>query len=107
MEKWTASSAWNFEHKLSFLKAEQKANAGDQVGAAEEYEKAIRLARDHRFVNEEALICERYSRYLLSMGESFSAGIQYNNAYEAYKKWGALRKCKEMKNAATGGGFKI
>ena len=101
VEKWKLSSAWNFEHKLSLLKAEQMANAGDQVGAAGEYEKAIRLAREHRFVNEEALICERYSDFLLSSRETLAASVQYNNAFEAYEKWGALRKCKEMKGTAT------
>ena len=102
MEKWAEASAWNFEHKLLFLKAEQMTNAGDQLGAVAAYEGAIRLAREHRFVNEEALIADRYSKFLLAAGEKLSAEVQCNNAYEAYKKWGALRKCKEMKQ---GGNF--
>ena len=73
------------------------ANAGDHRGAVDKYEEAIRLARKHRFVNEEAVICERYSAFLFEAGDKLSAGVQRTNAYEAYERWGALRKCEEMK----------
>ena len=84
MEKWTSASAWNCQHKLSFLKAEQKANSGDQHGAANAYEEAVAQAREHAFVNEEALICERYGHFLKTIGDMLSAKYQYQNAYEAY-----------------------
>ena len=90
------ASAWNCEHKLLFLQAEQLANTGSQHEAVAAYEKAIQLARDHRFGNEEALICERYSNFLLGVGDNLSARIQQTNAFEAYKRWGARRKCEEM-----------
>ena len=73
------------------------ANAGDHRTALATYEKAIRLAKEHRFVNEEALIYERYSAFLFEAGDKLSAGVQRSNAYDAYQRWGALQKCEEMK----------
>lgn len=96
MERWAKASAWNCEHKLLFLRAELLANSGSQDEAVAAYEKAIQLAREHRFGNEEALICERYGNFLLGVGDNLSARIQKTNAFEAYKRWGARRKCEEM-----------
>ena len=98
METWASSSAWNFEHKLCVLRAEQMANAGDREGATTSYERAIQLAKEHGFVNEEALVCERYADFLLrATGNEAAARHQYDRAHQAYLKWGALRKCEDLK----------
>ena len=100
MEKWASSSSWNFEHRLSFLEGEQMASAGDVVGAVGAYSKAARLAKEHGFINEEAVICERYAAFLRVSGNETSARVQYDKAYNAYMKWGALRKCVEVREEA-------
>ena len=63
------------------------------------YERAAKLSREHGFVNEEAVICERYAAFLRRTGDEDSARHQYDKAFEAYKKWGALRKCVDLKAA--------
>jgi len=98
METWASSSAWNFEHKLCLLRAEKMANFSDLQGATASYERTIQLAHKHGFVNEEALACERYADFLLRVtGDEASARHQYDKAYEAYLKWGAVRKCEDLK----------
>ena len=98
METWASSSAWNFEHKLCLLRAEKMSNAGDGEGATTAYERAIQLAKEHGFVNEEALACECYGNFSRRVtGDETSARHQYAKAYQAYLKWGALRKCEDLK----------
>ena len=53
------------------------------------------------WLNEETLICERYGNFLKTIGDMLSAKYQYQNAYEAYKKWGALRKVEDMSAYAS------
>jgi len=96
LEKWASVSSWNFEHRLSFLKAEQMANEGDNDNAAMAYENAASQAKAHGFVNEEALARERYAAFLRTTGKGTSARDQYDKAHSAYMKWGALRKCSEL-----------
>lgn len=73
------------------------ANSREQIGATAAYQKAITLARQHVFLNEEALIHERYGDFLQRSGEDLSAELQYESADGAYNKWGALRKCDDLK----------
>ena len=38
-----------------------------------------------------------YRDFLQRSGEDLSAELQYESAHDAYRKWGALRKCNDLK----------
>ena len=97
MKKWAMAAAWNCEHKLALLQAEKLRNVGDQ-GAVEAFERAARLANEHGFLHEAAIAYERCGIFLLAMGSGSSARNQYNKAYDAYLRWGALRKCEDIRD---------
>jgi len=98
METWARSSKWNCEHKLELLKAEKMSNAGDSEGAASAYQKAIKLAHEHGFIQEYGISTERYGVFLSGLGDETASRYQNEQAYAAYMKWGALRKCADIRS---------
>jgi predicted ATPase len=92
MREWTKSSKWNFEHKFLLLDAENNFCDGNLEQATILYEKAIKSAEEHRFVNGEALACELAGYFYLDLGEKITAKKYFVKAHEAYESWGALGK---------------
>jgi len=92
MREWTKSSKWNFEHKFLLLDAENNFCDGNLEQATILYEKAIKSAEEHRFVNGEALACELAGYFYLDLGEKITAKKYFVKAHEAYELWGALGK---------------
>jgi hypothetical protein len=91
MQGWTKSSKWNFEHKFFLLDAESNFCDGNFEQAKILYEKAIKSAKEHKFVNGEALACELAGYFYLELGEKNTAKEYFVNAHE-YEMWGALGK---------------
>lgn len=96
LKTWASASSWNCDHRLLFLEAEAKAIRGD-VGTSNTYQRALELAQSHGFSNEEALFRERYAAFLRRSGDETSAKQQHDKAFDVYMKWGALRKCEDLK----------
>ena len=55
---WSEHSSWNWEDKMVLLEAEKMYTMGNFDQAALLYERAIRLAHDHKFMNDEAIASE-------------------------------------------------
>lgn len=97
MKVWASYSGWNCLHRLELLRAEKCVLTGDNVGAASSYNKAIDLAKEHKFVHEEAIASERYGAFLLAVGDESSSMEQYDRAYNCYNNWGAARRSSDIK----------
>jgi predicted ATPase len=92
-------SEWNFRNKYELLSAEDAALRGDKENAVESYEAAIAKAEEHKFVNEQALACERYGLYLLETGgpDATAEGRKVlEKASDLYGSWGAARKAQDV-----------
>ncbi len=92
LQGWTNCSKWNFEHKLFLLDAEENFCDGNFDQAKKMYEKAIKSAKEHRFVNGEALACELAGYFHLEIGEKNTANDYFIKAHERYVTWGAQGK---------------
>lgn len=88
-EKWAENSDWNFKNKLNLLMAERYFLQDNQQNAFEQYDSAIKVARDHKFVHEEGLANVAAAKCCLHYGKKKEAMIYYAQAKDCYGRWGA------------------
>ena len=69
---------------------------GRDLDAERQYEQAIRLARAHDFVHNEALAYEVAARFYSSRGFENFASAYLRNAWSCYLRWGAHGKVKQL-----------
>lgn len=96
MEMWLQFSHWNFQNKLSLLKAERFVLMGDSKSALKHYSISIAKAREHHFVHEEAVACELAGSFHLSLGNSTNALNHFGFALKNFNTWGALAKAERL-----------
>jgi hypothetical protein len=82
----------NFQHKIYLLEAEEDYCNGNFRMAHEFYQKAIKSARAHKFINEEALACELAAKFYLDTRDSALSLEHFTLAHEKYHEWGAFEK---------------
>lgn len=92
----------NFQHRHEFMKAEYEALKGNFDKAIKSFTYAIRYARIHKYIQDEALIWERAGTYFKEQQQPEAAQFYLANAYKAYGKWGAKAKLVQMKEIYAG-----
>ena len=90
--------SWNFSHKRDLLMAETAFTAGDAETAAELYKMAIQGAKEHRFINEEALACECAALFFQEHENQSEAKKYLEWSRDAYTEWGAERKADDVQS---------
>lgn len=97
MKHWAdEGAAWNFEHKLKLMEAEERFCIGDLETAKQSYKIAIELAKDRKFINDEALACELAAKFYFET-ENLSLSLEhYRFAHEKYCEWGAVGKANQL-----------
>ena len=88
LRRHAAYLAANAEHKVRFVEAELLRISGDEMRAAEAYDKAIELAEQHGYNNEAALAGERAANFWQFKGKNAFASIYLRRAYYNYSLWG-------------------
>lgn len=78
----------NYLHKYYLLLAERDRVLGKENDARSHYDKAIYLAANHEFPNEEALGWELGGRFYRQIGNSFLAEQYLTRAWKLYEKTG-------------------
>ncbi|MEG4278318.1 serine/threonine-protein kinase PknK, partial [Microcoleus sp. MON1_C1] len=96
MQKWAHHAPMNFLHKYYLVEAERYRVLGEKVEAMEMYDKAIALAKENDYINEEALAHELAAKFYLSWGKETIAQTYMQNAHYSYQLWGALAKVKDL-----------
>ncbi|MFE1747932.1 ATP-binding protein [Coleofasciculus sp. H7-2] len=96
MQKWAHHAPMNHLHKFYLVEAERYRVLGEKIEAIEMYDKAIALAKENEYINEEALAHELAAKFYLSWGKETIAKTYMTNAYYAYIHWGALAKVKHL-----------
>ena len=86
----------NYLHKFYLVEAERARVLGNESEAREYYDQAIDLAREHGYVNEEALANELAAKFYLALGRVRIASHYLRDAHYAYLQWGALAKVKDL-----------
>jgi len=96
MQKWAYHAPMNFQHKYDLVEAERCRVLGKDGEAREFYDKAIALAHENEYLNEEALAYELAGQFYVQKGLSKIAQVYLRDAHYAYQHWGALAKVKDL-----------
>jgi predicted ATPase/serine phosphatase RsbU (regulator of sigma subunit) len=96
---YAAAAPSNHQHRVELLVAEEAASRGDaEVAAAmAAYDRAIALAQEHGFIQDQALANELCARFHLAHGRSKVARPYLAEAYYTYQRWGAVAKAEELR----------
>jgi tetratricopeptide (TPR) repeat protein len=87
----------NYLHKVHLIEAELASSAGRHDDAMKKFISAIELAKNERFVNEQALACERAFYALRRWGRPDDAVPYLNQALSLYEEWGAQVKVDQLR----------
>ncbi len=66
LQRWAHHAPMNYFHKYYLVEAERHRVLGDRVSAMELYDRAIALAKENEYLNEEALAYELAAKFYLS-----------------------------------------
>jgi PAS domain S-box-containing protein len=93
---WAENSPENFENRAALVGAEIARIEGRDLDAMRQYEQAIRAARDHGFIQNEAVAYELAARFYSTRGSETSANAHLRNARQCYLRWGADGKVRQL-----------
>ncbi|MBT3383185.1 MAG: AAA family ATPase [Prolixibacteraceae bacterium] len=98
MELWAKGCPENYIQHYYLLKAELLLIENKLDEARRFYEKSIEIANQNNFKYVEAIASER-AALLCNKTQLFKQGkIYLNDAWEAYKSWGAIIKCNQLES---------
>lgn len=96
MRFWADHAPMNYLHKFHLVEAEKKRILRQHIEAADEYDRAIDLAKEHEYLNEEALANELAAKFYLARGKIKIARTYFLDAHYCYLKWGAIAKINDL-----------
>ncbi|MDA0745480.1 MAG: ATP-binding protein, partial [bacterium] len=96
IEDWAEYAPMNHLHRYWLVEAERARVLGQDREAGEFYDRAIELAREHRYVNEEALANERAGYFYENRNRPRFAEVYVREAYRLYEVWGAKAKTDDL-----------
>ncbi|WP_445304737.1 trifunctional serine/threonine-protein kinase/ATP-binding protein/sensor histidine kinase, partial [Microcoleus sp. Pol7_A1] len=96
MQNWAHHAPMNHLHKFYLVEAERHRVLNQKVEAIEMYDKAIALAQENEYINEEALAHELAAKFYLEWGKEKLAQPYLIDAYYAYARWGAKAKIDHL-----------
>ncbi|MEG4848857.1 AAA family ATPase, partial [Microcoleus sp. F10-C6] len=96
MQNWAHHAPMNHLHKFYLVEAERHRILGEKIAAIEMYDKAIALAKENEYINEEALAHELAAKFYLEWGKEKLAKPYLIDAYYAYARWGAKAKIDHL-----------
>ena len=92
----TASAPINFESRYYFMKAELLRLLKRSQSAIQNYDYALSKINDPNEQFDVALINEHIAEYHLELSNNDSASKHFDKAIDAYQKWGAVAKVKQL-----------
>ncbi|WP_094603994.1 Serine/threonine-protein kinase PknD [Sporomusa silvacetica DSM 10669] len=98
MRKWSDSCPANFLHKYLLVAAEIARLSGKDSEAALLYDQSIQSAREHGYVQNEAIAGELAARFYLTNGRDKIARVYLTDACQGYNDWGATGKVNALQN---------
>ncbi|MCG6133878.1 MAG: AAA family ATPase [Nostoc sp. LLA-1] len=96
LKKWSDYAPINHLHKFYLVKAEYNRILGNKSEAIEDYDRAIFLAQEHKYIQEEALAHELAAKFYLAWGKEAIAQSYMTNAYYVYTRWGSSAKVNDL-----------
>ena len=96
LKRWAEFAPMNCLHKFYLVEAEYYRVMGDKVKAIEFYSLAIAKAKEHQYLQEEALANELAAKFYLHWGQEKTARVYMMDARYCYNRWGAIAKVKHL-----------
>ncbi|MEB3280958.1 MAG: AAA family ATPase [Lyngbya sp.] len=96
MKIWAENCPENFQAPYLLIVAEQARIQGKYWEALEYYDRAIASAKQHRWVQQEALANEQAAQFWLAQNREKFAQTYMIEAYYCYARWGAVVKIKQL-----------
>ncbi|MEH2348554.1 MAG: AAA family ATPase [Nostoc sp.] len=96
LKYWATHAPMNFLHKFHLVEAERERVQGNKAEAIDLYDRAIALAKEHGYIQEEALANELAAKFYLNWGKERVAGEYMTQAYYGYARWGAKAKVADL-----------
>jgi PAS domain S-box-containing protein len=93
---WAETYPPTFADKERLVAAELARLEGDRGQALRLYEAALALAREHGFIQNEALANELCARFCMEHGLMARAGAYLRDAHYCYLRWGAAGKVAQL-----------
>ncbi|MBE9227632.1 AAA family ATPase [Phormidium sp. LEGE 05292] len=92
LSEWFTHAPQNFHHKYLLVEAEKARVLGKKLKAVDLYDRAISLAKENEYIQEEALANELAAKFYLDWGKEKVAAGYMQEAYYCYARWGAKAK---------------
>lgn len=96
LKVWAEHCPANFENREALVAAELAQIEGRILDSEEYYEKAIRSARSHGFVHNEAVANELAAQFYRARGFETIAEAYFARARHCYLRWGADGKVRQL-----------
>jgi histidine kinase len=96
LKKLADHAPMNFLHKFYLVEAEKARVLQNNIKAIDYYDKAIELAAENKYLQEEALSNELAAKFYIVNGKTRKAKIYMQEALYCYKLWGASAKVKQL-----------
>lgn len=96
MKKWAHYAPMNYLHKFYLVEAERYRILGKPQKAMDCYDRAIALAKENQYIQEEALAYELAAKFYLGQGQELIAKTYLQEAHYRYLRWGAIAKVKDL-----------
>lgn len=99
MKHWIRFAPQNHLHRFHLIEAEKARILGENEIAQKNYDLAITLGHENKFLHEEAFANELSGRYYLSIGKKKLATHYLKEGYTCYSKGGVAVKTQLLKAA--------
>ncbi|MFM0175782.1 AAA family ATPase [Paraburkholderia sediminicola] len=96
LETWANNCPENFTNRAALIAAEIARLERHDSDAMQLYEQAIRSAREHHFVQNEAIAYERASAFYRTRGFETIADTYMRKARDCFARWGADGKVRQI-----------
>ncbi|MCT7962823.1 AAA family ATPase [Laspinema sp. D1] len=96
MQLWAQHAPMNYLHKYYLVEAERARVLNNDLQARDYYDRAITLAKEHEYLNEEALAYELAARFYIARNIPHLARFYLQEAHYAYQRWGATAKVQHL-----------
>ncbi len=96
LQHWAYYTPINYQHKVDLVAAETYRVFGKNYEAGDCYDRAISGAKEHGYIQEEALSHELAAKFYLNWGKETIAAGYMQKAYYCYAYWGAKAKTDDL-----------
>ncbi|MFN6483985.1 MULTISPECIES: AAA family ATPase [unclassified Nostoc] len=96
LQEWASHAPSNQTHRWALVAAERCRVIGEKAEATDLYDRAIALAKENDYIQEEALANELAAKFYLDWGKQRIAQEYITQAYYGYARWGAKAKVADL-----------